>query len=270
MKVVAILLLILLALVVVGWVGLQIKPRPFAPVARPEQPTQMVPLPAGLPAPVDRFYRRLYGDEVPLVDSAVISGRARLRVQGITFPARFRFIHEAGQGYRHYIETTFFGLPIMKVHETYLDGVGRMELPFGVTEDDPQVNQGANLGLWGEALWFPSVYVTDPRVRWEPLDETTAVLVVPYGASEERFVVRFDPETGMPDLLEAMRYKAAENETKTLWLDETEAWQEVDGRVVFTVARITWFDEGTPWAIFNVEEVAYNVDVQEYIRARGP
>jgi hypothetical protein len=34
-------------------------------------------------------------------------------------------------------------------------------------------------------------------------------------------------------------------------------------------AAITWFDAGTPWAVFDVEEVVLNVDVQEYIRARG-
>ena len=29
-------------------------------------------------------------------------------------------------------------------------------------------------------------------------------------------------------------------------------------------------DEGTPWAVFDVEEVVYNTDVETYIRARGP
>jgi len=36
------------------------------------------------------------------------------------------------------------------------------------------------------------------------------------------------------------------------------------------VWRITLFDQGTPWAIFSVEDVVYNVDVQEYIRQKGP
>jgi len=27
--------------------------------------------------------------------------------------------------------------------------------------------------------------------------------------------------------------------------------------------------DGRPWAAFNVEDVVYDVDVQEYIRARG-
>ena len=89
------------------------------------------------------------------IESAVITGRGRLRFMGITFPARLRFIHDAGQGYRHYIEATIFGLPILKVNERYLDGQARMELPVGVVENEPKINMAANLGLWGESIWLP-------------------------------------------------------------------------------------------------------------------
>ena len=87
----------------------------------------------------------------------MITGRAEMRIAGITFPARYRFIHDAGKGYRHYIEATFFGLPLMKVNEHFLDGNARLELPFGVTEGEPKVNQGANLALWAESMWLPRI-----------------------------------------------------------------------------------------------------------------
>ena len=98
-----------------------------------------------------------------------------MRLVGITFPARFRFTHDAGRGYRHYIEATLFRLRLMKVNETYLGGQARLELPFGVTEGEPKIDQGANLARWAEsAFWLPPLLVTDPRVRWESVDECRA------------------------------------------------------------------------------------------------
>jgi hypothetical protein len=214
MDVIILILGIILSLVLLGWLGLQIKPKPFH-LSHQTPVLNTVPLPEDLPAPVLRFFRQLYGERVPLIESAVITGRARMRVMGITFPGRFRFTHNAGKDYYHYIEATIFGLPLMKVNEHYLDGKSRLELPFGVTEGEPKVDQAANLGLWTESLWLAAILVTDQRLRWERLDDDTAVLVVPFGETLERFVVRFDPVSGLVSKLEGMRYKATTTRRKS-------------------------------------------------------
>src|SRR5690349_391474 len=67
------------AVVSLGWAGLQIQPAPFAAVQPPPTPPETIPLPTGLPPPVERFYRQVYGEQVPLITSAVISGRGSMR-----------------------------------------------------------------------------------------------------------------------------------------------------------------------------------------------
>ena len=159
----------------------------------------------------------------------------------------------------------------MKVNESYVDGHSRFEVPVvGTFEDDASITQAAALGLWAEATWFPAIYVTDPRARWEAVDEKTALLYVPSGEKEENFVVRFDPQTGMIKNLEAMRYRdAGPQSKKILWITETLPGPVIPGTPLSAVGSATWFDQGKPWVTFTLEEVKYNVDVSEYIRKRG-
>jgi hypothetical protein len=192
-----------------------------------------------------------------------------MRIAGITFPARFRFVHDAGEDYRHYIQTTIFGVRTLAVNEFYLDGTARLEVPGGVSEG-AQIDQGANLALWAEAIWMPSVWVTDPRVRWEPIDDQSARLIVPFGGQEETFIVRFDPDTGLLRLMESMRYKGEDDDTKTLWINEVLEWDDLNGRTLPRQASLTWLDEGSPWATLRTDEVLYNADVATYVKQKGP
>jgi len=261
---------VIAGLVIVGWIGLRFRPEPFSPYPDTTPELDMVDLPADLPPPVARFYQTIGGEQIPQVSSAVISGRASLRFSGITFPARFRFTHNAGRDYRHYIEATIFGFPLLKVNESYLDGHSRLELPVGIIENEPKVDMAANLGLWGESIWLPSIYITDSRVRWEAIDEITARLVVPFGEQEDSFTVTFDPQSGLIQRMQALRYKQAQDEQKTLWFLDALEWDIFNDILVPSLSTVTWEDEGVPWLTITLGELIYNVDVSTYIRASGP
>lgn len=272
MKIVWIIVAVLAVLILLGWIGTKVQFTPFKAFAQPSGELKTIPLPAGLPAPVERFYRTVYGDQIPVIESVVITGRATMRPMPIpvNFPARFRFTHIAGQSYRHYIEMGLFGLPLFKVNERYVDGVSRMQIPgFPMVENDPKTNQGANLGLWAESIWFPAVFLSDARVEWRPVDDQTALLVVPFEDTHETFVVRFDPQTGLITYLESMRYHAAESTQKTLWINENREYGEANGRPYMKTGAVIWMDDGKPWAIFSMEEIVYNVDIKDYLLQTG-
>jgi hypothetical protein len=224
------------------WAGLRVEPAPLPTPALADGATALTALPADLPAPVERFLRSLYGEQIPVIDTIVISGRGTMRIQGITFPSRYRFSHRTGDAYRHYIETTVYGATLLKVNEWYVDGAGRLELPFGVSEG-PKVDQGANLALWAELVWAPAVWATRPAARWEPVDATTALLSVPFGDAREQFTVTFDETTGLLERMESRRYKGESATTKTLWVNEVREWGELDGQPVPLVTAVQWGDE---------------------------
>ena len=256
----------LFLLLVLGVVfGLHVQPAPFA--AYTGQPGQVttISLPKDLPQPVERFYRQTYGENIPVYEAAVLSGRGSIRFMGITFPPRVRFSHLAGQGYRHYMETTFYGFPIMKVNEWFLDGHSRLELPFGVVENDPKVDSAANQGLWGEMSAYPAVFLTDPRARWEALDEQHARLFVPFGDDEQEFTISFDPKTGAMTRMETLRYRDEKLGMLRWWGEMSQAKGSPP-----MLMKVTWEDEGTPWLVVNLKEMVFNPTIDEYIRQRGP
>jgi hypothetical protein len=229
-----------------------------------------VPVPTGLPAPVDRYIRKVYGDSVPVVTSAVLTGRARIR-PNVPFwmPARYRFTHVAGKDYRHYIEACWFGIPVLTVNESYLDGTSRLEIPIIGNDSGPKVERSANQGMWAESWDFPALLVTDPRVKWTPVDDETALLTVPFKDTTQQFVVRFDPATALPTWTETMRYKGSTSADTTLWMTHADAYGPLGGVLTNTVGSATWADDGKPWAVFTLEDVRLNVDVNAYVRAKG-
>lgn len=267
-----VLLAVFAAIVFVGWLGLQVQPKPFSAYeGRSVGEARTVPLPTGLPAPVERYYRLAYGDRVPVIETAVLTGRATIKpFAGIAMPARYRFTHVAGQDYRHYIEACWFGVPFLQVNERYIDGTSLLEIPIIGKDAGPKVEQAANQGMWAESWQFPSLFLTDPRVRWKPVDDETAILDVPYrGAERQQFVVRFDPQTGLPTTTETMRYQKSTSAEKTLWITAALKYAKLDGVLTNTVGSATWLDAGKPWAVFTLEDARFNVDVSDYVRAKG-
>jgi hypothetical protein len=253
-------------------VGARVEPDPFPDFPEPSGPVRgEIPLPAGLPDAVHRWLRGTYGDLVPVVETVVVTGRARMRPFGVWLPGRFRFLHLAGHGYRHYIEATLFGRPVITVNERYLDGRSRVEIPLVGVDEGPEVDQAANLGMWAElAAAAPSVLVTDPRVTWREIDSETAHLDVPFGPSaRDSFTVRFDPASGAMRSLEAWRYRSSSDPEKILWIAATEPGPTVGPWGLPAVGTATWADQGDPWARFVTEDIRTDVDLSSALRARG-
>ncbi len=252
----------LTALVGVGWLGLQVPP-PNLPLPN-EEPQELgtVDVPQNLPAPVQRYYQVALGNEAPRINSLAVYGRARANF-GIWMPLRYRLVHNPGHAFERYMEVTWFGLQVLKAVDRYVDGKG-MTGPIGNEATGPAVDQGANLILWAEAPLMPSLWISDERIRWEPIDDTSARLIFPYGDEEDELTVYFDPESHLVTRITALRYRD-EQSGKIPWHANFLAWQTVNGVQVPARTAITWEDQGEPWSYWDFEHVLWNVDIDRFV-----
>lgn len=257
--------LVVIAVVVGGFTVLPAAPAPLA-LAPLERPAAQ-PLPVGLPQVVARFYERRYGASVVPPSGVVIDGRAWLKPAGPWYlPARFRFVHDAGRAYLHDIAITWYGLSVLRVDERFVDGRARMVLPFGTEEHTPALAQGATLALWIEAIWFPSLWVTHPDVRWEDTEDGDAAeLFVPFEEGELPALVTFD-EAGDVSTVVSERFAGADASETSTWRNVAEGWTTIDGAWRPRIGRVAW-DDDEPWAVFMVTRVQEHVDVEALLRA---
>jgi hypothetical protein len=257
-------------LLAAGWLGLQVKATSFPTITGGDAP-RMKPLPTDLPAPVQRFARAVFGDSLPEVGSAMVLGRAQLAPTGMPMPTRFRFYYDAARSsHYHDIQVTWFNLTFMRIHERNLAGHVTLDLSLlGRVEDAPHTNRAGIQGYWSEALaWVPAIALTDPRVRWEGVDDTTARLHLPGLDAVEALTVRFDAETGLLTEVETMRYQSEEQAERWRWFNRILEWGVVNGQRVSVRSQTQWKHDA-PWATWEVEQVALNVDVSARLATFG-
>lgn len=257
-------LVVVIVLVIFGaWLGLQVKPARLPNVSAGDAP-KTVPLSDDLPLPVRRFAQTVYGESVPLVESVIVQGHGDLAPFGLPVPSRFRFYFDTTRSsYYHDIEMTWYTLSVMHVHERLLDGRTMMDLgPIGYYENIPQNNEAATQGYWAEMMaWMPSVLLTSPDLRWESVDENTVRLYLPNLESPETaFTLRFDPATGLLSELETRRFKGESDETRSRWRNRILEWARIDGWYVPVRSETQW-EDSTPWAMWEVDQVAANAEV---------
>ena len=258
----------LLAILGLGWLGLQVRPRPFEPVADESADLGTIPLPTDLPAPVYRHFQIVFGDEVPVVKTAVIQGRPRVRINGIWLPVRYTSYFNAGYDYQRDMEVTIYGVSIGGGYERYAEGTASAEIFGQVEPGGKKLDQAANLAVWAEGFWTPSIFITDERIRWEPVSDTQARVYFPFDDGEDSLLLTFDPETGLMTGFQAMRYRGSDSSEKIGWRGIPEKWERFDGVLIPSESSIVWADEGTSWATWTVENVQLNVDVSAKLTPR--
>lgn len=180
-------------------------------------------------------------------------------------PLEIRMAHQLGEAFVHDIRVGRRPISAPLGLDAFVDGRGAMRVGRSI-KCGPTYDRGALIAMWGEALVFPSAWL-DRDVRWEPIDDTTARLVVPWADGDVPIVVAFDRITGLPDLCLADRHKG--DGPLTPWTGVWRDWRIADGVLAPRRLVVRWLDEPDPWLAITVRSIALGAPVDaELARAR--
>lgn len=206
-----------------------------------------------LPPPVARFVRLATTGGPERLDTVVIEARAAMRRPSLpTIPLRMRLSHRLGEAFVHEIRiggdrfSFDFGI------DAYVDGHGLMKVGPSV-QRGVQFDQGALIAMWGEILIFPTAWMHHAGIRWEPLGDDVAILVLAGPEGDIPMTVTFDSTSGCPAACEVERYKGTGR--KIPWFGTWSDWFRTDdGLLVPRHMAVRWSDEARPW--LDIETIA--------------
>ncbi|MDY7092657.1 MAG: DUF6544 family protein [Acidobacteriota bacterium] len=258
------------------WVGFQTLAPEFPPPEESGRGLGRQPLPEGLPQPVDRFFRQIFGgDQVPVMETALVWGRGRFRLGPLWIPMRFRAAYRLGDSFHRLLELTWFGRPVMKGKDRYVNGHGELRVRGWATQDfaGPEVDRAQHLTLWAESVWAPAAWALDPRVRWEAGDdEHSARLTLPWQDEGDELMAHFDAKTGLLQRLTGLRHRGTDPQRKR-WEVQLKGWQSFGSWQpevqIPAVGLVRWRDQLSPYGVFHVEGVETNLDVSAYLPEEG-
>lgn len=213
-----------------------------------------------LPAPVARFVDLATTGHPDPVDTVVIETRAWMRRPILPpIPLAIRMSHQLGVAFVHEIRVGRGRLSIGFGLDAFVDGRGLMKVGPSI-QVGPTFDQGALIAMWGEALTFPTAWLARDDVRWEPIDDHGASLVVPSRDGGVSLAVSFDAATGCPAWCEADRFKTPD--VMVHWFGHWQDWRRDDsGLIVPHRLLVRWADEDRPWLDVRVTSVQANARV---------
>lgn len=157
---------------------------------------------AGLPLPVQRYFRTVLQAGQPLVAAVQIRhagqcnlGETQAHWRGftssqvtITRPPGFEWDGRISMG---------LGVRVF-VHDAYVAGEGRLHaallglLPFADIRGTPEMAHAELLRFLAEAVWYPTALLPSQGVRWEAIDDLAASATLTDGATTAVLEMGFD------------------------------------------------------------------------------
>jgi hypothetical protein len=205
----------------------------------------------GLPAPVQRFFRAVLTDGMPIVSAAGIEHRGTFNMGEAAdnwkpFTSTQRVVTRRPGFVWDGRITMMPGLAV-RVHDAYVGGEGILHatllglFKLADLRGTPDVAQGELMRFFAEAAWVPTALLPSQGVRWEPVDEQSARATMVDGPVSVTLTFRFDEQGLMTGCrAEARGRTVGTAVVPTPWEGRFSGHQQRDGMRVPMTGEVAW------------------------------
>lgn len=246
----------LIVLLIIGIAGIFVPDRAYRfENLKPRDPGTFR-LPDSLPIPVRDYYITAAGQDLPVIESALLWGRAKIKLGGIWIPIRWKQYFKAGNSFQWPAEITWFGITVFRADDQYINNRGRMIIGSKVFEGADFV-QGENARLWAEHVNLPSALLSDSRVQWEEVDSLTAKMIYPFDDIFEEAIINIDPVSHLITRM-SMQRTVAGKDGKFPWNIVYGNYEKHSDISIPTEVKVA-YDEDYYYELTELDGIVYNV-----------
>jgi hypothetical protein len=132
-----------------------------------------------------------------------------------------------------------------RVVDAYREGSGMLRVRLWgvftlVDVSGAEVDSGEMMRFLAEAIWYPTALVPNERLRWQAVDERSAIAVLRDGGREVAVKFCFDDE-GLISHAEAERFRLEKGRSRKVpWRADCSRYEVRDGLRIPLEARVAW------------------------------
>jgi hypothetical protein len=251
-------------------------------VDMPSPGQHRIPVPArfdarelqGLPAPVQRYFRKVLTDGQPIIAAATIEMAGTINLsataeQWKTFTSQQRVVTTAAglrPGFLWNAQVDMFpGVPAY-VEDSYVAGQGRLIARLLGLVTVAQAHGGAELARgefmrhFAEAAWYPTALLPSQGVRWQAVDDGSASATIVDGPITLSLLFTFN-EGGLISFVRAESRGAGVGDDMVMlpWDCGLSDYQPHDGMLIPRAGEAAWMrpDGRTVYFVGHVRKLSY-------------
>ncbi len=227
----------------------------------------------GLPAPVQRYFRKVLKDGQPMISTAKLSQKGQFNmseteVKWNPFTAtQIAIAQRPGFDWDGHIQIVP-GLNAL-VHDTYRSGVGNLHASLlglftvAAMHDTPELNQGELMRFFSEAVWYPTALLPSQGVNWEAIDDNSARGTLIDGATTVSLVFGFNTEGTIETFRADARYGTFGGKLSAMpWVGRLWDYAVRDGMYIPLNGEVGWERPEGLWLYFKgrITEIEYQFE----------